>query len=108
VHVPHPSHMGAYERLPDVPNMPCISCILGGALYHLIVRRTSTGGMSIVQSYWSQRVLTYLDCVERVIVQDPWVSEEKAIGHPLTPDLGMGYCLDMWPWVIVGIKECSS
>jgi hypothetical protein len=105
MHVPHPSHMGAYKHLPDVPNMLCISCIFGSALCHLIVCRMSTGGMSIVQSYWSQQVLTYLNCVERVVIQNPWVSEEKAVGHPLALDLGMGYYLDMWPWLIVGTKN---
>jgi hypothetical protein len=64
--------------------------------------------MSLIQSYWFQRVLTYLDYVKRVVVQNPWVSEEKAIGHPLTLDLGMRYCLGMWPWMIVGMKEYSS
>jgi hypothetical protein len=52
--------------------------------------------------------LTYLDYVERAIVQNPWVSEEKAIGYPLTPDLEIRYFLGMWPWVIVGTKRYSS
>jgi hypothetical protein len=53
-------------------------------------------------------VLTYLDYVERAVIQNPWVSEEKAVGHPLALDLEMRYCLGMWPWVIVGMKGYSS
>jgi hypothetical protein len=68
----------------------------------------STDGMFTVQNYWSQWVLTYLDCVERAIIQNPWVSEEKAVGHPLALDLEMRYCLGIWPWIIVGMKEYSS
>jgi hypothetical protein len=97
MHIPHPSHTGVYEHLLDVPNTPRRSSILGGALYHQIVHRMSTGRMFTVQKCWSQQVLTYLDCVERAVVQNPWVSEEKAVGYPLAPDLEMRHCLGMWP-----------
>jgi hypothetical protein len=44
----------------------------------------SKGGSFAGQVGWSQWVVTYLDGVEMAFVQDPWMNERKAMGHPLT------------------------
>jgi hypothetical protein len=108
MHASHPTHMEVYEHLPSVPNTPCRSSILGGALCHWSVHRTSKGGSFAGQVGWSQWVVTYLDGVKAAIIQNPWMNEEKAMGHPLTQGLEVRNCLSMRTCGVVGMNEEKS
>jgi hypothetical protein len=65
----------------------------------------SKSGRFTGQVGWSQWVVTYLDSVETAFVQNPWMNEGKAMGHPLAQGLEVRNCLSMWTCGVVGMDE---